>query len=188
MPSWIKPKPYCRQDFLEQRKKLENVATVCVEANCPNRYECFSRGVASFMLLGRNCTRSCRYCNVTHGTPLSLKECEQEVDRIVDVVCASTLSHVVLTCVTRDDLADGGASLFVRAVQSIRTRRQDMKVEVLVSDFGGDTAAAGKVIAAGVHVFNHNIETVPRLYPALRPGAQYTRSLGILRAAAGRDV
>lgn len=152
--------------------------TVCESALCPNIGECFGRGTATFMILGDVCTRGCRFCAVRKGKPAPPDP--KEPERVAEAARRLGLKHVVITSVTRDDLPDGGASHFVATIEAVRRRLPDATVEVLIPDFGGSLAALEQVIAAEPEVINHNLETVPRLYPLVRPGADYRRSLGIL--------
>ncbi|MBC8448136.1 MAG: lipoyl synthase [Chloroflexi bacterium] len=155
--------------------------TVCEEAACPNIGECWGQGTATFLLLGEICTRNCGFCNVKTGRPQPLDE--DEPRRVAETVALMELRHAVLTSVTRDDLPDGGASIFARTVQEARRSLPDCTVEVLIPDFGGDRAALRLVMDADPDILNHNLETVPRLYPAVRPLADYERSLHVLRWA-----
>jgi lipoyl synthase len=155
--------------------------TVCQSALCPNMVECFHHGTATFLIMGPNCTRACRFCAVDKGVVAPLEP--DEPDRIAKAVKALGLSHVVVTSVTRDDLADGGAEHFARTIAAVKAVCS-AKVEVLVPDFAGSEASIATVVAAGPDVFNHNVETVPRLYPVVRPEASYARSLAVLAAAA----
>jgi len=154
------------------------LATVCEEARCPNLATCFERGVATFMILGATCTRACAFCAVHTGTPRPPEP--DEAERLANAAAAMGLRHVVITSVDRDDLADGGAGAFVAAIAAVRRRLPDATVEVLTPDFRGVPGAADRIAAAGPEVFNHNLETVPRLYDAVRPGADYRRSLDLL--------
>lgn len=158
--------------------------TVCQSARCPNTWECFGASVATFLIMGRTCTRGCAFCNIEGGRPEPLQA--DEPGRISEAVRRLGLSHVVVTSVTRDDLPDGGAAHFAAVVRAIRADHPGTTTEVLTPDFGGDCAALAVVLAAGPDVFNHNLETVPRLYPAIRPQADYAQSLDVLRAA--RDI
>ena len=167
---------------LESRLDRHHLATVCQSAHCPNLGECFGRGTATFMILGTRCTRNCRFCAVDKGPPLLVDP--EEPDRVARAAHELGLRHVVVTSVTRDDLADGGAEQFVRVIEAIRRQTSQATVEVLVPDFKGSAAALEKVIAAGPDIFNHNLETVARLYPLVRPQARYDRSLGVLEYAA----
>jgi len=159
--------------------------TICEEARCPNRGECYERGTATFLILGDTCTRGCRFCAVTRGVPAPPSPDEPE--RLAEAVARMGLRHVVVTMVTRDDLPDGGASHFARVVEAIRERTEAI-VEVLTSDFRGDRESLDMVLAARPEVFNHNIETVPRLYRRVRPGSEYPRSLEVLRCAAAHPL
>lgn len=152
--------------------------TVCEEALCPNQGECFSRGTATFLILGDRCTRDCRFCSVAHGP--SGPPDPEEPARVADAVHEMGLHYVVITSVTRDDLADGGAGLFALTIQEIQERDPETLVEVLIPDFQGDEHALHKVLEARPDVLNHNLETVPRLYPSVRPEAVYRRSLELL--------
>lgn len=158
--------------------------TVCQEARCPNQWECYSRRTATFLILGARCTRNCRFCAVESGPPAPPDPDEPE--RVADAAQAMGLSYVVVTSVTRDDLPDGGAGVFARTVAALRQHLPGARVELLVPDFGGDPAALAAVVDAAPDVLNHNLETVPRLYPLVRPGADYARSLALLAEARRR--
>ncbi len=155
--------------------------TVCQSAGCPNIGECFAHGTATFMILGSRCTRGCRFCAVEKGTPSPPDRTEPR--RVALAAAQLGLRHVVITSVTRDDLSDGGAGHFVATVLAVRELLPRATVEVLVPDFRGSLAALEKMIAVSPEIFNHNLETVPRLYPQVRPGADYQRSLGVLAFA-----
>ncbi|HET8647803.1 MAG TPA: lipoyl synthase, partial [Vicinamibacteria bacterium] len=155
--------------------------TVCEEARCPNLSECFSRGTATFMLLGDRCTRRCGYCSVETARPLAADP--EEPLRVAEAAARLRLRYVVLTSVARDDLADGGAGQFAATVRAVRRALPAARVEVLTPDFKGDRAALAAVLDARPDVFNHNIETVSRLFPALRAQGSYARSLDLLAAA-----
>ena len=155
--------------------------TVCEEARCPNLGECFSRGTATFMLLGDRCTRRCGYCSVRTERPLPPDP--GEPGRVAEAVARMRLRYVVLTSVNRDDLADGGAAHFAATVREVRRAAPGASVEVLTPDFQGDLAALATVLEAAPEVFNHNIETVPRLFPRLRRQGDFQRSLEVLAAA-----
>jgi lipoic acid synthetase len=152
--------------------------TVCENARCPNRSECWSRRTATFMVLGNICTRPCSFCSVPKGDPLPVESDEPE--RVAEAAARLGLKHVVITSVTRDDLPDGGAAHFADCIHAVRRRLPDAAVEVLTPDFLGDAAAIDAVSAARPDVFNHNLETVPRLYRAVRGRAEYRRSLDLL--------
>lgn len=156
--------------------------TVCDEARCPNRAECFGRGTATFMILGDRCTRDCGFCAVRHGEPAAPDA--QEPSRVAAAAKALGLRYVVVTSVTRDDLEDGGAARFAATVGEIRREIPDAGVELLVPDFEGDASALDRVIESRPDVLGHNIETVRRLYPGVRRGASYERSLEVLRRIA----
>lgn len=156
--------------------------TVCEEANCPNLSECFGRRTATFMILGRNCTRNCTFCNVAHqGTdPVDCGEPR----RVAEAVKQLSLRHVVITSVTRDDLADGGASQFADCITAVRKDNPQTSIEVLIPDFQGSVPALDTVLKVKPDILAHNVETVPSLYPAVRPMAIYDRSLALLERAA----
>lgn len=161
---------------LLRRLKLN---TVCEEANCPNIGECFSKKTATFMIMGDVCTRNCPYCNVAHGKPKPLDP--QEPLNVAQAVKALRLKHVVITCVDRDDLLDGGASHFAKVVEKVREINPDTTIEVLIPDFKGSEESLKTVLDAKPEVVNHNIETVKELYKTVRPQGSYERSLKILR-------
>jgi lipoic acid synthetase len=159
----------------------EGLHTVCREARCPNGEECFSRGTATFLILGNTCTRRCRFCAVNQGEPAP---CDPgEPGRVARAALRMSLDYAVVTSVTRDDLPDGGAGAFAETILALRAAKPAIGVEVLIPDFRGDKAALETVLAAGPDVLNHNLETVERLYPEVRPGALYARSLELLRRA-----
>lgn len=158
--------------------------TVCLSAKCPNRHECWNRGTATWMILGGTCTRRCGFCGVDRGRPAAPDP--REPDRVARASAAMGLRHVVVTSVTRDDLPDGGASVFAETVGTIRRALPDATIEVLTPDFKGRPDAVQAVLAAKPDVFAHNLETVERLQGEVRPGAGYARSLAVLREAAGR--
>jgi lipoic acid synthetase len=169
---------------LEQVKRTvteKRLNTVCFSAACPNLNECWSRGTATFMIGGSRCTRRCAFCDVTTGRPDALDPHEPE--RVAEAVAALGLRFAVVTCVARDDLADGGAGQMAATVRAIRARAPGVGVEVLIADYGGDEAALRAVLDAGPDVLNHNLETVARLQRKVRPAASYERSLGVLRRA-----
>ncbi len=153
--------------------------TVCEEARCPNRWECFSNRTATFMILGNKCTRSCRYCAVGSGWPNG-QFAEDEADRVAKAAEKLNLNYVVVTSVTRDDLNDGGASVFAETILKIKETIPHALVEVLIPDFNGNHDSLHRVLDAEPSVLNHNIETVPSLFPVIRPGADYHRSLCLL--------
>jgi lipoic acid synthetase len=165
-------------------KKLR-LHTVCEEANCPNRMECFERKTATFMILGNQCTRQCTFCNVMKGIPEIVDF--DEPAHVAEGVKVLGLSHAVITSVTRDDLQDGGAFQFASVIQEIRKTSPGTTIEVLIPDFQGDYEALEKVLVQLPDVLNHNIETVPRLYPVIRPKADYQRSLDLLKRSSDYD-
>jgi lipoyl synthase len=169
---------------MEALLRERHLHTVCEGAACPNRGECFEEGTATFLLMGPNCTRGCRFCNVTSAAPAALDEAEPEM--VADAAVRLGLRHVVITSVTRDDLTDGGAAHFAATVAAVRRRLPSAAIEVLVPDFRGDLESVAVVLRSGPEVFNHNLETVPRLYAEVRPQADYRRSLEVLARAAGR--
>ncbi|MFT4343342.1 MAG: lipoyl synthase [Candidatus Woesearchaeota archaeon] len=152
--------------------------TVCLSANCPNRYECFAQKTATFMILGDICTRNCTYCNIACGRPHAVDE--DEPKRIREAIDILGIEHAVITCVTRDDLADGGASQFVKVITEIK-EHTNCVVEVLISDLRGNWDALHDILTAGPDILNHNIETVPRIFKMVRRGGKYERSLELLQ-------
>jgi lipoic acid synthetase len=186
-PSWLTVKGFGGQEFNRVNALVNSLGlkTVCHEANCPNRGECFGRGTAVFLILGPNCTRNCGFCNVTTGRPMAVEV--NEPKRVAQASRELGLRHVVVTSVTRDDLPDGGAHHFARTIEEIRAALPTATIEVLVPDFQGNTDALDAVLAAKPDVFNHNVETVPRLYPQVRPQADYEQSLRVLALAAQRS-
>ncbi len=183
-PAWlIQPAPSPEAiTRMEERLGDWRLATVCQSAHCPNLGECFNRGTATFMILGKQCTRACRFCAVDKGAPREVDP--GEPDRVARAAQVMGLRHVVITSVTRDDLPDGGAEQFHRVIEQVRLLCPEAGIEVLVPDFRGSLLALRKVVGAGPDMFNHNLETVARLYPGVRPQAQYRRSLAVLEYAA----
>ena len=173
-------------DRMAKRLQGLRLATVCQSADCPNLGECFDRGTATFMILGTRCTRRCRFCAVDKGAPHAPDDGEPQ--RVARAVQQLGLTHAVVTSVTRDDLPDGGAGHFARTIQQIRKQCPGVSVEVLVPDFNGAIPALDTVCAVRPDVFNHNIETVPRLYADVRPAAGYRRCLGVLSTAASKGL
>jgi len=178
-PPWLKKRLPSGGAADEVRELLRGLrlATVCQSAHCPNQCECFARGTATFMILGSACTRNCRFCAVGHG-PVEPPD-PQEPERLAEAAARLKLAHVVVTSVTRDDLPDGGAEQFRRTIEALR-RRMNCRIEVLTPDFQGNREAIERVASARPDVYNHNVETVPRLYPMVRPQADYRRSLALL--------
>ncbi len=181
-PAWIRVKASAAGEVEKLTGILRGhrLHTVCEEASCPNLGECFKRGTATFMIMGDTCTRRCPFCDVAHGRPGTLDTLEPQ--QLAEAVHAMQLKYVVITSVTRDDLSDGGAKHFARCVEEIRQKNQALRVEVLVPDFRGKVVKALENLGAGLpDVFNHNLETVPRLYEESRPGACYQESLRLLQ-------
>ena len=187
-PSWIRVKAPTSEGYKQTRDilKTKKLATVCEEAACPNVGECWSAGHATMMIMGEICTRGCTFCNVATGKPEALDAFEP--GRVAHAVAELGLKHVVITSVDRDDLADGGAEHFAQTIRAIRHRCPDVTIEVLVPDFlKCGPEALETVVAARPDVFNHNLETVPGLYPEVRPGARYFHSLRLLQRAKELD-
>ena len=184
LPPWIRIR-YGGQGERETVNKLlaeSSLHTVCQGAQCPNQHECFSRGVATFMILGDICTRNCRFCAVTTGQPPPVDA--DEPRRVAEAAAKLKLNHVVVTSVTRDDLPDGGAGHFAATIRALRSALPAATVEVLTPDFKGVERDIDTVLEAAPDVFNHNLETVQRLQRIIRPAADYVRSLGVLAYAA----
>ena len=181
IPEWIKVRVTEGEHYRELKQLVsdQRLHTVCEEAHCPNIYDCWNRRTATFMILGAVCTRACRFCAVTSGRPTELDLTEPL--RVAESVARLGLRHAVITSVDRDDLRDGGAEIFARTIRAIRRRAPETTVEVLTPDFQGDEDAIATVAAAEPAIFNHNTETVPRLYARIRPKAVFERSLGLLR-------
>ena len=179
-PEWLKVRAPGSENYhrLKGLMRTLGLHTVCEEANCPNIGECWHHGTATFMILGDTCTRSCGYCNVTHGRPHPPDE--REPVKVASAIHAMALSYVVVTSVDRDDLPDFGAGHFARTIAETRSRLPDCRIEVLIPDFQGNEGALRTVLAARPDVLNHNIETVPRLYRLARPGGRYLRALQLL--------
>jgi lipoic acid synthetase len=188
LPKWLKRSLHARTDsaVTDQILRDHKLVTVCEEATCPNRHECYSKRVATFMLMGDTCTRTCTFCDVKYAKkPAPLDETEPQ--RIASAVAQLGLKFVVLTSVNRDDLAGGGASHFVATIEALRAANPDVLVEVLTPDFCGDWDAVSTVVKARPRVYNHNMETIPRLYPTVRPQAKYRRSLELLKRVKDQD-
>jgi len=180
LPPWFKqkiPDPAVMHSMKRIMDGL-NLHTICESARCPNIGACFSRNTATFLILGDVCTRHCTFCAVKKGTPVPVDESEPQ--HLLKAVKSLGLEYVVITSVTRDDLADGGATQFVKAIELLHQQGNGVKVEVLIPDFGGSAEALKTVIQAKPEVINHNVETVPRLYPEVRPEASYNHSLELL--------
>ncbi|MBK1647310.1 lipoyl synthase [Rhabdochromatium marinum] len=187
-PEWIRAKAPLGPGVARIRRLLRDsaLASVCEEAQCPNLGECFTHGTATFMILGDLCTRRCPFCDVAHGRPQPPDA--EEPARLAEAIATMELRYVVITSVNRDDLRDGGAGHFADCLRAIRARRPKIQLEVLVPDFRGREAIALEAFAGDglPDVFNHNLETVPRLYAQARPGADYSGSLQLLRAFKAR--
>ena len=183
LPDWFRKEiPDSEKYFLtKDLLKTSNINTVCKEAKCPNVGECYSAGRAVFMILGDVCTRNCSFCGVTKGKPQ--KTDKQESLKIKNAVEKLNLKYIVITSVTRDDLSDGGAFLFAEVIRQIRSLDKDLKIEVLVPDFLGNKDSIKTVLDAKPDVFNHNLETIERLYPNVRQQADINRSLNVLKTA-----
>ena len=182
-PGWIRSKIVDSKNFFQTKQVVNqnNLVTVCQEANCPNITECWSKKHATFMIMGDTCTRACAFCDVKTGKPTSLDVYEPA--KISNAVKTLNLKHVVITSVDRDDLKDGGSNHFFKVVNETRLKNPNTSIEVLTPDFLRKGDAYKKVLEADLDVFNHNIETVPRLYTTVRPGARYFASLELLKNA-----
>jgi lipoic acid synthetase len=187
-PPWLKKRIPPFEDLVKVKSILDSAElhTVCEEARCPNLGECFSKGTATILILGRICTRNCGFCAVEHG--ISVPPDEEEPEKVAQAVRKMGLHYVVITSVTRDDLPDGGASHFAKTIQTIRALDREIQIEVLIPDFKGDPSSLTTVLEEGPDVLNHNVETIPRLYREVRPQADYRRSLRLLKRAKERDT
>jgi len=183
-PPWLKVRFFGGENYQDLKRIMRSLDlhTVCESARCPNQGECWEHRTATFMILGDICTRACGFCAVTSGRPAGPPD-EDEPQRVAQAVEQMNLKYVVVTSVNRDDQPDGGAKIFARTIEAVKARMPECKVEVLIPDFRGDSAALQTVVAAGPDVLNHNVETVPRLYRRVRPGAIYERSLELLHRA-----
>ena len=180
-PDWLKVRLPTGDDYFRLKGIMRDkgLHTVCEEARCPNVAECWGQGTATFMILGDVCTRSCGFCAVKTGLPQVLDQ--DEPRRVADAVEAMGLTHAVITSVNRDELPDGGAVMFARTIEAVRERMPDTSIEVLIPDFKGSRASLQTVLGARPEILNHNIETVPRLYRHVRPGASFVQSVELLR-------
>jgi lipoyl synthase len=180
-PDWLKVRVPGGDNYFELKRLMRSLElhTVCESARCPNVAECWGHRTATFMILGNLCTRTCAFCTVPKGRPLPLDLAEPE--RVAEAAEAMGLRYVVVTSVDRDDQEDGGAAMFARTINALRRRIEKVEVEVLIPDFRGSAEALRIVLDAGPDVLNHNIETVPRLYPVVRRGSRFGRSLGLLK-------
>jgi lipoyl synthase len=182
-PDWIRVKLPSDPKFWSTKGLIDDLKlhTVCEEAQCPNRWECWSQGTATFMIAGDRCTRACGFCAVKTAKPFALEA--DEPQRVAKAVSRMDLNHIVITAVARDDVPDGGAEHFARTIEAVREARPSITIEILVPDFNGKDDALKTVMLAKPHIFNHNLETVERLTPLVRSRAQYTRSLKVLQRA-----
>jgi lipoic acid synthetase len=180
-PDWLKVRLPSGENYFRLKGILRGLSlnTVCEEARCPNVAECWGQGTATFMILGDTCTRACGFCAVKTGLPQVLDR--EEPERVAEAVSAMGLDHAVVTSVNRDELADGGASIFAATIEAIRRRCPRTTVEVLIPDFKGSRASLETVLGARPDILNHNVETVPRLYKRVRPGASFLQSVELLR-------
>src|SRR5712664_3166059 len=180
IPAWLRLKLPTSNTFGQMRTLLDDLRlhTVCESARCPNHWECWSKGTATFMIAGDRCTRACGFCAVTTAKPLALEA--DEPDRVAEATRRMGLKHVVITAVARDDLRDGGAEHFRRTIEAVRALSPDIVIEVLTPDFNDSDESIDAVLFAGPHIFNHNLETVRRLTPSVRHRATYDRSLSVL--------
>jgi len=187
-PSWIKVRLPSNPVFFSTKALISDLRlhTVCESAQCPNRWECWSQGTATFMIAGERCTRACGFCAVSTAKPFALEADEPE--RVVAAILRLKLKHVVLTAVARDDLKDGGANHFARTITGIRNADPSIVIEVLVPDFNGREESLCEVLAAEPDIFNHNLETVERLTPLVRSRAKYRLSLSVLKRAKQIDA
>jgi len=187
-PDWIRVKAPVSHGYMETKKLMRslNLATVCEEAACPNIGECWTKKHATVMILGDTCTRACAFCNVKTGMPRAVDPLEPE--HVATAAAELGLTHIVVTSVDRDDLPDGGASQFVRVIEALRRNTPSTTIEILTPDFRNKAeSAVEKIIQARPDVYNHNLETVPRLYPTIRPGARYYASLRLLESVKRHD-
>ncbi len=183
LPSWFKVHATTGPDYLDIKQTVDRLKlhTICEEARCPNRWECWNARTATFLILGDICTRRCHYCSVTTGRPLEVDD--QEPRRVAEAVQALGLRHAVITSVNRDELPDGGAAIFIETIRQIRRLSRDCTIEVLIPDFEGNWDALAALCAEKPDILNHNIETVRRLFPAIRPQGKYPRSIELLEQA-----
>ena len=183
LPSWFKVQAKTGPDYLDIKQTMDRLTlhTICEEARCPNRWECWNARTATFLILGDICTRRCHYCSVETGRPLAIDHAEPR--RVAEAVQALGLRHAVITSVNRDELDDGGAAIFADTIRQIRELSQTCTIEVLIPDFEGNMTALAMVCAEKPDILNHNIETVQRLFPAIRPQGKYRRSIELLGQA-----
>ncbi len=181
LPEWIRVRSVIGSHRTKSVLRSRNLSTVCEEARCPNRGECFSKPTATFLILGDRCTRDCGFCSVTPGSPGPPDP--DEPARVAEAALEMGLRYIVITSVTRDDLPDGGAGQFANTIREVRRRLPEARVEILTPDFMGERKPLETVLEASPDVFNHNLETVPSLYGRVRPQADYERSLRVLAMA-----
>ena len=188
LPSWFKVEAKTSPDYFDIKQTIDrlNLHTICEEARCPNRWECWNARTATFLILGDICTRRCHYCSVETGRPRAVDY--DEPQRVAEAVRALGLRHVVITSVNRDELAEGGATIFAETIRLTRRVSPDCTIEVLIPDFEGNEAALAIVCSEKPEILNHNIETVPRLFPSLRPQGKYLRSIELLDRAKQRGM
>ena len=183
LPSWFKVNAKTGSDYLDIKQTMERLKlhTICEEARCPNRWECWNARTATFLIMGDICTRRCHYCSVETGRPLAVDE--KEPGRVAEAVRALGLRHAVITSVNRDELPDGGASVFADTIRQTKRLNPTCTIEVLIPDFEGNENALAMVCAEKPEILNHNIETVRRLFPSIRPQGKYQRSIDLLARA-----
>ena len=183
LPPWFKVQAKTGPDYLDIKQTMDRLKlhTICEEARCPNQWECWNARTATFLILGDICTRRCHYCSVETGRPLAVDDAEPR--RVAEAIRALGLRHAVITSVNRDELEDGGAAIFAETIRQTRQLSPGCTIEVLIPDFEGNENALAKVCAEKPDILNHNIETVRRLFPAIRPQGKYLRSIEVLRRA-----
>lgn len=188
LPAWFKVKAQTGPDYLDIKQTMDRLKlhTICEEARCPNRWECWNARTATFLILGDICTRRCHYCSVETGRPMAVDHGEPQ--RVAEAVQALGLRHAVITSVNRDELPDGGASIFAETIRQTRALSPGCTIEVLIPDFEGNEAALTTVCTEKPEILNHNIETVRRLFPSLRPQGKYQRSLELLGRAKQQEM
>jgi lipoic acid synthetase len=188
LPEWLRIRLPTTESFARTRSLLDELKlhTVCESARCPNHFECWSKGTATFMIAGDRCTRACGFCAVTTAKPFALEA--DEPARVAEATHRMRLNHVVITAVARDDLKDGGAAHFRRTIEAVRALNPGIVIEVLVPDFKDSDSAINEVLSARPHIFNHNLETVRRLTPDVRSRATYDRSLSVLQKAKAKGA
>ena len=188
LPSWFRVEAKTGPDYVDIKQTIDrlNLHTICEEARCPNRWECWNARTATFLILGDICTRRCHYCSVETGRPGPVDH--HEPQRVAEAVAALGLRHAVITSVNRDELPDGGATIFAETIRLTRRVNPHCTIEVLIPDFEGNEAALASICSVKPDVLNHNIETVPRLFPSLRPQGKYLRSMELLGRAKQRGM